>query len=981
VVIAGRGFAEDPSHIDSNYVRTDFTIEDGLPDNTIDAIIQTDNGLLWVGTGSGLASFDGRSFISVRLQIPGAPPPGAINALAVGPNGDLWVGSDAGIVRIPKAELNDPYIAVSSAYRLGKEQSDEIDSLFRARDGTIWAGTNHGLYRFDGKQFDTALSSVYVARISQAIDGHLLLITGEGMLEYNGTHVKQHSGLGASLGVNNNQIFDAFEDARGTMWYGTDKGVRAIGASAPAHFYPAGPGTTATFRIYPAPDGTIWACTGIGVFRVVGDHLQTPAPGLKPRAFYVGRDGDLWIGTNGGGLTHLQLRGVRNYARADGLLSEIVMAVLPTHDGRLWAGMNCGLGMFEGSKYRNFSEKDGLKNSCVWALAEDHEGNLWIGTYGGGLFRYRGSVFTQYTIEQGLTSQIVFKITVARDDTIWIATPDGLSAMKDGRFRNYSTADGLSSSRVLDIHQDRRGTIWVATQGGVDRFVEGRFVPVPAQPNDDVLARRFVEDSLGHLYTTDLPPGISRIENNQLVLLNSTLNLMDMVESPKHELWFSSRYGILRIGEQELTQAGRTDRPLNYALFDRDDGLLTTEASDGSPNIAMTSDGRLWMATVKGLAVMDTSQLSTVAHMPEIFVSGVTSDGKRFRVGDELVLPPGIHHVELNVAAVDLATPRKVRLQYRLEGVDSAWLDLEASRTAVYTNIPVGTHPLLVRATDSLGNWHQGRAIYQVTQSPYFYQTTSFLVVVFVGLGALLLLVYFVRVNYLLQQTRTILEERQVERESVARDLHDTFIQGIQGLILRFHTGTQQLSVEQPVRQLFEEALRQSDKVMLEGRSVLSRLRSSQTTPETLPQAYAAIAHDLRSLNTAEFEIVVSGRARELNAVVQEEVLKIGREALFNPFRHSQASRIEVELHYGIFAFRVRFRDNGIGIDPAVLREGSVPGHFGLPGMRERVTSVGGEMDLWSRPGAGTELEVRIPGAIAYRRRESRFNMNWIRRR
>ena len=195
VVIAGRGFAEDSSHIDSNYVRTDFTIEDGLPHNTIDAIIQTDNGLLWVGTGSGLASFDGRSFISVRLQIPGAPPPGAINALAVGPNGDLWVGSDAGIVRIPKAELNDPYIAVSSAYRLGKEQSDEIDSLFCACDGTIWAGTNHGLYRFDGKQFDTAISSVYVSRISQAIDGRLLLINGEGLLEYDGTHVTQHSGL------------------------------------------------------------------------------------------------------------------------------------------------------------------------------------------------------------------------------------------------------------------------------------------------------------------------------------------------------------------------------------------------------------------------------------------------------------------------------------------------------------------------------------------------------------------------------------------------------------------------------------------------------------------------------------------------------------------------------------------------------------------------------------------------------------------
>ena len=136
-----RGFAEDSTSIASNYIRTDFTIEDGLPDNTIDSIIQTDNGLLWVGTESGLASFDGRTFTPVRLRIPGVASPGAINALAVGPEGDLWIGSDAGIVRIPKLELNDPYLAAATAYRLGKEQSDEVQALFRARDGTMWAGT------------------------------------------------------------------------------------------------------------------------------------------------------------------------------------------------------------------------------------------------------------------------------------------------------------------------------------------------------------------------------------------------------------------------------------------------------------------------------------------------------------------------------------------------------------------------------------------------------------------------------------------------------------------------------------------------------------------------------------------------------------------------------------------------------------------------------------------------------------------------
>jgi signal transduction histidine kinase len=335
--------------------------------------------------------------------------------------------------------------------------------------------------------------------------------------------------------------------------------------------------------------------------------------------------------------------------------------------------------------------------------------------------------------------------------------------------------------------------------------------------------------------------------------------------------------------------------------------------------------------------------------------------------------------VELQLAAVDLANPQRIRLQYRVEGVDSGWLDANSSRVAVYTSIPVGNHRMLIRATDSTGHWSSPTVVYEIAQEPYFYERLSFRIGAVIAFVILLLSAYLWRVRHLIRQSHIILEERQIEREAVARDLHDTFLQSVQGLILRFHTGTQQLAQDHPIRQSFEEALGQSDSVMREGRDVLSRLHLRTTRPESLADAFAALGTEFRLFAPVQFDLIVSGNSQELNAVVQEELVKISREALFNAFRHAQASRIEVEVHFGVFELRVRIRDNGTGIDPAILREGSSEGHFGLPGMRERCSTMRSSFQVWSRPGAGTEIEVGVPAAIAYPRTGKAERNRWAR--
>jgi ligand-binding sensor domain-containing protein/signal transduction histidine kinase len=981
-LISTASWATSPpdSPVPSSYVRTDFTVDDGLPDNVVSAITQTQNGLLWIASGDHLASFDGRTFTPIQLRIAGFRSPGFVNTLVEGRDGDLWVGTSTGIVRIPKRDLNDSSTSASTSFRLGKLGSAAVLVLFVSRDGTVWAGASDGLYRFDGSQFQCVDASDIISRIMQASNGRLILTTPNGVVEYDGKDLFRHSGLEAKLGVQDHQIFDVFEDPQGTMWYGTTAGIRSVVNHRVRLMSSSKRAPSRTYRFFQGRGGVTWASTPYALYAITDKTMWTPAPNLEPRSFYEDKDRGLWIGTNGRGLVHLQPRIVEMYTKADGLPSDIAMAVLPAHDGRLWIGMNCGLAVLEGKQFRTFNAKDGLANTCVWSLAEDRDNNIWIGTYGGGLFRYKSGAFTQYSTKEGLGSNVASKIAVARDDSLWVATTNGLSHLQNGMIHNYTVAEGLASNDVLDVYEDTEGTLWIATHGGVDKFASGGFVHVPAAREiSDLLASRFFQDAKGHLYAAEEPDGISQIRNGTLTEFNSKLNVMEMKETPDHRMWFSSTKGLIEISEDDFLLADHSRDPLDYEIFNRADGLRTNQLSVGDPDIAFTPDGKLWIATVGGLAMIDTSRLPRVGKRPPIFVAGTSIDGKSHLVGSGLVLQPGVHRVELQLAAVDLANPQRIRLQYRMEGVDSEWLDAD-SRLAIYTSVPVGSHRMLIRATDSTGHWSQPAVVYEITQLPYFYETLIFRIGAVAAFILLLISAYLWRVRYLIRQSRIILEERQVEREAVARDLHDTFLQSVQGLILRFHSGTQELAQDHPVRQSFEEALKQSDRVSREGRDILSRLHLSTARPESLTDAFAALGKEFRLLDPVQFDIIVRGSSHELNAVVQGELVKIGREALFNAFRHARASRIEVEVHFDIVELRVRFRDNGTGIDPAILREGSAVGHYGLSGMRDRCAKIRSSLELWSRPGAGTEIAVRVPAAIAYPQTGKVGRNGWARR-
>ncbi len=959
--------AQPSNSLASQYIQTDYTVEEGLPDNVVNAILRADNGLLWVGTESGLATFDGREFRSIHLSFPGAPSTGAVRVLVQASNGDLWIGTSAGLVRIFKKDLEQLNPAATTFFPLGEKKSDEVRALLQTRAGVLWAGTNHGLYRLDGDRFIQVPGPLAVNRLEEASNGHLLVVTDQKFREFDGKSVIDHPGLASRFGVRDDEIFNVFQDRTGTMWYSTSIGVRREGEHPFAPFGPPGEAQTPAYRTYEDPHGNIWIANGKGTFRVEENNLETLSS-VGARSFYAGRDGDIWMGTNGHGLVHFKPRIVRMYTKADGLPNDFAMSVLATHDGKLWVGSNCGLSLFDGERFKVYGESEGLRNTCVWSMAEDHNNDLWFGSYHGGLFKFRDGRFTQYAVAQGLISNVVLQIVVAQDDSLWIATPDGLSHLEKEHFTNYTTVQGLSSDRILGVHQDHAGTIWAATQAGVDRFNGKRFVPFASSGFEEgTAAIRFAEDSAGNLYTSNSPKGIGLIENNRLRVVNDDLNVVDMVESRHHDLWFSSKNGVIRVALSNLEHAVE-DRfaPLDYDRLDRADGLSSTQASGGAPNIALTPDQKLWIATPKGLAMVDLEDLPTTNSKPRIFLGEVTIDGKKQPAPKDVVFPAGTHHIELHLAAVDLVSPQETRLQYRMDGVDSVWLDADVSRTAVYTALPVGTHSFHVRATGSDGKWDLDGVTYHVTQQPLLYQKAWFQFACAASFLALLSTLYLARTRQIVRQTRILLETRIAERERIARDLHDTFLQGIQGIILRFHTGTLRLAKNDPLRLEFEELLNQSDAVMSQGRGLVSGLRMAAGDTNELPIAFAMAGKEFSGLSAAAYDVTVTGQTRRLNPVVYEEVVKIGREAIFNAYRHAKAKRIEAKLDYGALELRICFHDDGTGIDTAILTHGSPAGHYGLLGMKERAHKIGAKLNICSSPALGTRIELQLPATVAY---------------
>jgi signal transduction histidine kinase len=536
----------------------------------------------------------------------------------------------------------------------------------------------------------------------------------------------------------------------------------------------------------------------------------------------------------------------------------------------------------------------------------------------------KDGAFTIYTTRDGLPDDFVGTIYEDAVGSIWAGTLGGLSKFKDGAFTSYTTRDGLSDNVVIALHGDAEGRLWIGTNGGgLNLLREGKFTAFTTRdglPHDTVY--RILEDGAGNL-------------------------------------WMSCNKGVFRVSKAELDDfAGGRTKTLSPVVYGTADGMPTRECSGGGhPSGWRDREGRLWFSTIKGVAVIDPAGARTNAQPPPAVVEQVRVDGEAVNLFAKTELAPGKTRFDFHYAGLSFVAPEKVRYKYRLTGFDKDWVDGGARRVAYYTNLGPGDYRFEVLACNNDGVWSRAPASFAFTLKPHFYRTPWFYALAVAALALVAAQVYLLRVRQMKARFAAVLQERN----RIAREIHDNLAQEILGISVQLEIVARLMSVSaETARSHLDRARSLVRSSIAEARRYVWDLRSQSLEDRDLPTALAEMTRRLSAESEVQTQFQVSGTFRPLAPQVENNLLRIGQEAVGNALRHARAQTISVNLSYDATSVRLSVKDDGRGFDPQ-LHASVSGGHFGIVGMRDRAEEMGGRLQINGGPGAGSEVLASVP--------------------
>ena len=954
--------ALDPSRGLREFGRQVWLSENGLPQNTVQTITQTPDGYIWIGTQEGLVRFDGVKFAIFDKQNTPQLNSNDIRSLLVDGSGTLWITTPSDLIR---RWQGDVFEAFGSNQGLG----NYLGTITEDRYGSVLFVTSRGVVTCNGgKCALNELSETLANSIKNLFvrpDGTLLVFASTGLKVLKDGALTEWT----ARGLNSANVTAVAEDNNRTLWIGTNDGVAEV-RDGNARLYSISEGLpngrVTCLRV--DREGSVWIGTSNGLARLRNGQVETftVADGLSSNlvlAIFEDREGSVWVGTEGGGVILFKNRKFTTLTTKDGLASDLVKTIYQDRDGSVWIGTNGGgLTLLKNGQISTFTTRDGLASDVVLSLAADDSGNLWIGTPDG-LNVFKAGKFKTYTFADGLSNDLVRSVCVDRRGDLWVGTRAGLNLFRKNQFTSYTTKDGLANDFIGALLEDSKGNLWIGTLGGLSKFADGKFTTFTTSDGlSSNTITSLLEGSEGDLWIGTSGGGLNVLRDGKFASFTSHDGLPDdviyrILEDGEHRLWFSSNKGVFRLGTSEMNDliAKRTST-LNPVLYGTADGMLTRECSgDGHPAAWKMNDGKLWFATIKGVAAVDPEHLAVNSLPPPLVIEQVRVDDQLLTAQTGSKVSAGSTRFDFYYTAPSFIAPENVHFKYKLEGFDRDWIDGGNRRVAYYTNLRPGNYRFRVMAANNDGVWNEQGITFDFYLKPHFYQTYWFYALMILLLSAIAWQLYRLRVSRISSQFSAVL----AERNRIAREIHDNLAQDIMGISVQLELVARLMpGAAETAKSHLDRARILVRNSMAEARRYVWDLRTQDLENKDLPTALNDTARRLTRDTEVQTAVQVTGAFRPLPSAIENNILRIAQEAINNSVRHAGARRIMVDVHFDPDALQLRVHDDGCGFDPQA-KNGD--GRFGLVGMRERAQEIGGELKIHSQAAAGTEVIVNIP--------------------
>jgi signal transduction histidine kinase/ligand-binding sensor domain-containing protein len=973
VLMAGNLAAQNapkPTPAEFEYTRTLWRASDGLPEDTVQALTESRDGRMWIGTTGGLVRFDGSGMEVTPLSAPRPVAANSIFCLSFSRDGSLWAGTEGGgLLRFRDGRL--------TVYSAPDGLTDGfVRTVYEDSRSRLWVGTDGGLFVLDGSRLRRVDDGKHIAPLAvhsiTEDNQHRLWAGGSRLIAIDPDgSAEEHVLHGA---YSQNRVKRIFQTADGTIWVGTVGGLQRLNEGQ----FEIVPGIDATVRtLMQSGDGRLWIGTiGKGLWTLGGTQnggklAQVSSPGLLPSDTILSLVEDsqrqIWIGTQAGlvrlvrtpiGVITLPEGGDPDYETISG-----------DKGGDVWVAAQ-SLYLIHNGAARHVAFPQ-LGGAAVRNVYRARDGALWIGTDGSGAFRLSGSDTKHYTAPDVLTNNFVRGFLGSRDGSMWIATDEGVSRIGAASTSKLTETNGLVYFSTRSMLEDRDGNLWIGTDHGLSCWKDGRFLNNEAtQRLRDEKVWSILEDRTGVLWFGTRDHGLFRDRSGAMQQLTTSEGLASnsvyqLLQDRTGTFWITGPNSISSMSEQQMEQAGfPVDKPLSVVVYDMPFGANGAQLYGGrQPSGYLAPDNSVWFPTSRGAAHLAGAQLRSGAR-PEVYLGQVVEDGREVTPPAKFVVPASVARLSLAFSAVSLLSQQGVRFRYRLDDFDGKWTAAGASHVATYTNLSAGHYRFRVQAFDISDPAAITEVDLEFTKQPFFYQTWWFYALCVLVLLCGAWSIYQFRLRQIKNRFRAVLKERN----RLAREMHDTVIQGCTGVSALLEA----IAITPPVidgakNDLLDFAREQARKTIDEARQAVWDMRHERENDIDLVDALRTVAAQTTREFGTPVEFTHSADKVAISASMAHEILMTVREAVYNSVQHSGTKDVHVDVRSSGGDLLVVVSDRGRGF--ALDHSPADRGHYGIVGMRERAQRLGGKFVLTTAVGDGTriELQVKLHGRLAER--------------